>query len=88
MKTSKQLERHFKGISNHHRIDILFLVHKNPGITLDGITEKLGRNFKTMSDHTRKLVYAGLLNKKYFGSSVSHTLSPYGKKMLSFIKTF
>jgi predicted transcriptional regulator len=75
-------------LANHHRLDILFLVQKNPGITVDGITEGLDRNFKTISDHTRKLVHAGLLNKKYIGHAVAHTLSPYGKKFLSFIKTF
>jgi len=65
MKTAKQLERHFKGAANHHRIDILLLVSESPNITLDGIAEKLNRNFKTISEHTRRLVQAGLLNKKY-----------------------
>ena len=88
MKTSKQLERHFKGIANHHRIDILNLVSKNPRITVDGISEKLDCNFKTISEHTRKLVQAGLLNKKYEGTAVAHTLSPYGKKLLRLVKLF
>jgi len=88
MKTSKQLERHFKGLANHRRLDIIFLVSKNPGITVDGITGKLNGNFKTIADHTQKLVQCGLVDKKYSGRAVSHTLSPYGKKFLSFIKTF
>ncbi len=88
MKTAKQLERHFKGAANHHRIDILLLVSESPNITLDGIAEKLNRNFKTISEHTRRLVQAGLLNKKYQGRSVIHSLSPYGEKFLRFIKTF
>lgn len=29
MKTAKQLERYFKGLANHRRIDILFLVRKS-----------------------------------------------------------
>ena len=88
MKTAKQLERHFKGAANHHRIDILLLVSESPGITLDGIAEKLNKNFKTISEHTRRLVQAGLLNKKYQGRSVTHSLSPYGEKFIKFIKTF
>ena len=88
MKNSKQLERHFKGLANHRRLNILFLVDKNPGITVEGIREGLNGNFKTISEHTRRLANSGLLNKKYHGQSVSHTLSPYGKKFLSFIKTF
>jgi len=88
MKTAKQLERHFKGAANHHRIDILLLVSESPGITLEGIAERLNKNFKTISEHTRRLVQAGLLNKRYQGRSVIHSLSPYGEKFIKFIKTF
>ena len=63
-------------------------VYGDPGITLEEITKKVGGNVKTISEHTRKLVQAGLLNKKYFGHSVAHKLSPYGEKFYKFIKTF
>ena len=88
MKTSKQLERYFKGAANHRRIDILLIVEKNDGINVSGITEKLSANFKTISQHTKSLVQAGLLNKKYQGRQVTHSLSPYGKSFIKFIKTF
>ncbi|MFH1626714.1 MAG: winged helix-turn-helix domain-containing protein [bacterium] len=88
MKTSKQFERHFKGVANHHRVDILLLVSKNPEITVEGIAENLDKNFKTISEHTRRLVQSGLLNKKYQGRNVIHLLSPYGEKFIEFIKTF
>jgi predicted transcriptional regulator len=87
-KTSKQLERYFKGVANYRRIDILIAVKKSAGITLDQIAKNLNCNFKTISEHTRKLVQAGLLNKKYQGREVAHSLSPYGKKFLEFTKTF
>lgn len=88
MKTARQMERHFKGLANHWRISILILVKKNPGITLDGIVSELKGNFKTISEHTRKLVQAGLLNKIYQGRNVTHSLSPYGEKVIEFIKSF
>jgi DNA-binding MarR family transcriptional regulator len=88
MKTPKQLERYFKGASNHWRISILFIVERNDGITVNEIAEKLSANFKTISQHTRSLVHAGLLNKKYSGRRVKHSLSPYGKAFLEFMKTF
>ena len=88
MKTAKQLERYFKGTANHRRIEILLLVAKEEGITLEKIAENLNCNFKTISDHTRRLAQAGLLNKKYSGRSVNHSLSPYGKEFVKFIKTF
>lgn len=88
MKTAPQLERYFKGVSNHWRLEILLLVSKSAGVTLEDIAERLHCNVKTVSEHTRKLVQAGLLNKKYQGRSVGHTLSPYGERFIKFIKTF
>jgi len=88
MKTSKQLERYFKGAANHRRLDILLLIAESGGITLEGIAETLNCNIKTISEHTRRLVQAGLLNKKYQGRSVAHSLSPYGERFIKFIKTF
>ena len=88
IKTSKQLERHFKGIANHRRIDILLLVKDCDGITLEEMAGRLKCNFKTLSEHTRRLVQAGLLDKKYQGRLVFHSLSPYGQKLVKFITTF
>jgi len=78
MKSSKQIERHIKGIANHRRIDILLLISKNQRITLDNIAKVLDCNFKTISGHTLKLVNAGLVEKKYSGRSILHSVSPYG----------
>jgi len=88
IKTSKQLERHFKGAANHRRIDILMLVRNFEGISVDEISEKLECNFKTISEHTRRLVQAGLLQKQYRGRKVAHSLSPYGLRFFKFIQTF
>jgi DNA-binding MarR family transcriptional regulator len=87
-KTTKQLERHFKGVANHRRIAILLLVSKDPGITLEAISESLDCNIKTISEHTRRLVQAGLLNKEYKGRKVEHKVSPYGKIFYDFISKF
>jgi len=88
MKTAKQLERHFKGVANHRRIEILLLIAKNEMISLESIAGSLNCNIKTISEHTRRLVQAGLVNKKYQGRLVAHSLSPYGKKFVRFIETF
>ena len=87
-KTAKQLERYFKGVANHRRIEILRLISKAEGITVDGICQTLNANFKTISEHIRRLVQAGLVNKKYRGRQVEHYLSPYGKKFLKFMNSF
>ncbi len=87
-KTAKQMERHLKGISNHHRISILLLIDAQHKITLEGIIESLQANEKTLGEHTRRLFHAGLVNKNYNGKFVEHTLSPYGKKFVGFLKSF
>ncbi len=88
VKTPKQLERYFKGVANRRRIEILLLIAKREGTTLIGLAEATKGNFKTISEHTKKLVQAGLVNKQYRGLHVEHRLSPYGTRFLKFIKSF
>jgi len=88
IKSLKQLERHFKGIANHRRLEILFLINASDKITLEEISDKLKCNMKTASEHTKKLVHAGLVIKKYKGRMVQHSISPIGYEILKFIKTF
>ena len=82
------MERHLKGMSNHYRIEILLLIAESGGITLENIIKAIGANEKTLGEHTRLLHQAGLINKRYRGKFVEHTLSPYGKAFSRFLKTF
>lgn len=82
------MERHLKGMANHHRIGILLYIADNRGATLGDIVTALSANEKTLGEHARRLTVAGLVNKKYRGKFVEHTLSPYGKTFVSFLKTF
>ena len=82
------MERHLKGMANHYRIAILLTVSGEEGITLEGIIDALRANPKTIGEHTRRLFQAGLINKKYKGNFVEHSLSPYGKIFVNFLKSF
>lgn len=82
------MERHLKGMANHYRIEILLLIAKNSRITLEGIIRSMGANKKTLSEHTRRLAQAGLIDKKYRGRFVEHSLSPYGKTFARFLQVF
>lgn len=82
------MERHLKGIANHYRISILLLIAEQEGITLEEIIEKLKGYGTTIATHTRKLHQAGLVNKKYRGKFVEHSLSPYGKVVVKFLQSF
>lgn len=88
IKTAKQMERHLKGMANHYRIEILFLIAAREGITLEDIVETLGANEKTIGEHTRRLFQAGLIDKRYRGKFVEHKLSPYGKTFVRFLESF
>jgi len=88
IKTSKQMERHFKGVANYHRIDMLRLIHKQPNITVDKIADILNLDIKNASQHLIKLSHSGLVNKRYKQNNMTHMLSPYGKKFITFIKAF
>lgn len=88
MKTPRQLQRYFKGAANHRRIAILLTVDRREGIGVQGLADELKANFKTVSQHTRSLVQAGLLNKTYRGRAVAHTLSPYGRLFMAFMRKF
>jgi predicted transcriptional regulator len=86
-KSPKQMERHIKGISNHYRIAILLFISKHPGTTLERIVQALDGNEKTIGEHARRLAQAGLLNKRYRGTFVEHSLSPYGKLFARFLQS-
>lgn len=88
IKSSKQIERHLKGVSNHYRIEILFSLYRNGVQTLEQIIETLDANPKTIGEHARRLYIAGLVTKKYKGKYVEHSLSPYGKLFVKFLDSF
>jgi predicted transcriptional regulator len=88
IKSSKQMERHLKGIANHHRIDILLTISKGKVLTLEQIIDNLNANPKTIGEHTRRLYLAGLISKKYSGKYVNHSLTPYGKLFVDFVRSF
>ena len=88
VKSPRKLERHFKGVSDHRRISILLLIARRPNIILDEILHELQGNQKTFSEHTRRLVAAGLVEKSYAGRMVQHNLTPYGTIFVDFIRAF
>ena len=88
IKTAKQMERHLKGIANHYRIEILLILAKGENITLEEIIEAVNANEKTIGEHVRRLFLAGLVNKKYRGKFVEHSLTPYGKTFVKFLESF
>jgi Mn-dependent DtxR family transcriptional regulator len=83
----RQLERVVRGFSNHRRIEILELLEKIPELSVVEISEKLKINFKTASEHIRRLAIAGLVIKRSAGASVRHKLTERGELILKFLRT-
>lgn len=90
MKTTKsfrQLERVAKGFANHRRIQIMALLHRQPGLSLDEIADELDVNFRTIHEHLRRLIFAGLVLKWPQGNYVRHKLTKSAESILRFLGT-
>ncbi len=85
-KSYHQLERIIKGVSNHRRIEILELLKNKPELSVADISEILHVNFKTISEHIRRLAIAGFVLKRSDGNNVRHKLTDRGLMMLKFLR--
>jgi DNA-binding transcriptional ArsR family regulator len=86
-KNFKQLERIVRGFSNHRRIQIMNLLDSQPDADLTDIARLTGSNFKTISEHARRLTIAGLVTKRAKGQHVQHALTERGRNILVFLRT-
>lgn len=85
MKDSRELERILKGCGNHRRVEILVLLYERPNLSLGEIADELGVNFRIASEHIRRMSTGGLMQKRYKGRSVIHSLTPRAKNILTFL---
>jgi len=89
MQRSDQLELVGKAIANKRRIDILRYIDQHPGATVSDLSAMYGNlkitDYRTISQHTRKLDRAGMLFKYQIANSVQHFISPRGLEALSFL---
>jgi DNA-binding transcriptional ArsR family regulator len=76
-----------KGTANAHRVRMLVELAARPGQSVSELADRLNINFRTASEHTKKLVAAGLVAKHYQGQSVEHELSPLGRKVLRLLRS-
>ncbi len=86
MKKPREIERIMKGVANHRRFEIMELLGKTPELSVIEISEQLKINFKTASEHIRRLAISGLVLKRNEKNHVRHALSPRGKAILKFLR--
>src|SRR4051794_40825921 len=82
----RPLAQTVRGFSNHRRIQMLEVVNATPGVDVNFLAGACGINFRTASDHTERLVRAGLLVKRSKGRRVLHSISSRGKAVLIFLR--
>ncbi len=85
-KTARQLESIFKGLANYHRLEILLLLEKESGLSVEEIAQKLSYGYMNASDHIRKLFLGGLVSKNKIGLEVQHKLTQRAFSVLVFCK--
>lgn len=83
----RKLEKTVRGFSNHRRIQILELLSDHPELSVMETSSRLKINFKTASEHIRRLTIPGLVIKRNQGPNVRHKLSPLGLVILKFLRT-
>jgi DNA-binding transcriptional ArsR family regulator len=85
-KTNRELERIVKGFANHRRLQILELLHKEPELSVQEISEELKSEMKNISAHITKMSVSGLLMKRSDSKSVRHRLTKRGIIILKFVR--
>ena len=85
-KSYSSLEKVFKGVANHRRIQMMDALHEKPELSLGEIADQLSIDYRTASEHLRKLTLAGLVMKRYEGNIVRHALTDRGKSILKFCR--
>ena len=82
----QECEGIFKGVANHRRMQIIDMLWKESELSVTDITERLSIDFRTASEHLRKLTIAGLVMKRHEAAMVRHALTNRGKSILKFCK--
>ena len=82
----RKLERIVKGFANHRRLEIIDLLKQKPELSVADIAEELHIDFKNASAHIGKLAIAGLIMKRYEGTTVRHKLTKRGESILIFYR--
>ena len=82
----RELERIVKGFDNHRRLQMLALLKEETELSVAEVAEHLKINFKTASDHLRRLVIAGLVMKRHEGNLVRHKLTARAESILKFLR--
>jgi len=86
LKDSSHLAAIAKGFAHRHRVSMLKLLSKTSGLSVGELADVLGISFRSASEHSARLVAAGLITKAQSAQQVEHALTRQGKQVLKFLK--
>jgi DNA-binding transcriptional ArsR family regulator len=84
----RNIERVMKGVANHRRAQILYMLKEKPELSVSEISKNLGIDFRTVSEHIRKMTHAGLVMKRSDSVSIRHKLTDLGQRIFEFTATY
>jgi DNA-binding transcriptional ArsR family regulator len=76
-----------RGFANHRRIEFMYLLSREPELSVAEIAERTKVNMKTAAEHLRRLAIAGIVLKRSDANAVRHALSSRGIAILKFLRT-
>lgn len=82
----RKLEQIVKGFANNRRILILELLHRQPGLQVVTIADRLDMNMKTIAVHVDRLERSGLVVGLRAGFGIEHKITARGRSVLSFLR--
>jgi DNA-binding transcriptional ArsR family regulator len=80
----RRLELLTRGVAHRHRIRALFALDKGTPLTLEELSIVLETDYRNAGQHVRKMHRAGLIDKRYRGHSVLHSITEEGRRFISF----
>ncbi len=86
MKKTDQIVLVGKGFGNKRRWEMLLLLQQQPDLSLGDIADRLRISDRTASEHSFRLLRAGLITKKYDKRRVFHALTHRGECIIQSIK--
>jgi DNA-binding transcriptional ArsR family regulator len=86
-KDYKMIEDLFKILASDARLKIIYYLYDSQKSNVKNISNELGCNIKTLSQHVKKLYSGGIVNRLNKGREVELSLSDKGYEVIKLINT-
>jgi DNA-binding MarR family transcriptional regulator len=81
-----KIETIVKGFANYRRIQIIYLISYEKGLSVNNIADRLNIGFRSVSQHLDKMYKGGLVSRRHRGVEVIYETTSRGREVTEFIK--